>query len=73
MTDTPQHIKDLQLQIWLSKSPEERLRQFLIDNEVLYTFWKQAKMAQQKNLCEENPSPNNSIINDPDDPITNGY
>ncbi len=53
MTDTPQHIKDLQLQIWLSKPPGERLRQFLIDNEVLHTFWKQAKLAHQKNLSEE--------------------
>ncbi len=53
MTDTPQHIKDLQLRVWLSKPPEERLRQFLIDNEVLYNFWRQAKLAQQKNLKEE--------------------
>ncbi len=61
MTDTPQHIKDLQLQIWLSKPPEERLRQFLIDNEVLYTFWKQAKLAQQKNLSEEKSSTANEL------------
>ena len=25
MTDTPQHIKDLQLQLWLERSPGERL------------------------------------------------
>lgn len=53
MTDTPQHIKDLQLKIWLSKPPEERLRQFLIDNEVLYNFWRQAKQAQQTQSNEE--------------------
>jgi len=39
MGDTPQHIKDLQLQIWLSKTPAERLRQFLLDNEVLFSVW----------------------------------
>lgn len=58
MTDAPQHIKDLQLQIWLSKPPGERLRQFLIDNEVLYTFWRQAKVAQQKDLHKERSSDN---------------
>ena len=41
MTDTPKHIKDLQLRIWLSKPPMERLLQFLTDNEALYTFWQQ--------------------------------
>ncbi len=42
MTDTPQHIKDLQLKIWLAKPPMERLKQFLIDNEALYKFWDNA-------------------------------
>lgn len=42
MTDTSQHIKDLQLKIWLAKPPMERLRQFLIDNDALYKFWKAA-------------------------------
>ena len=45
MDDTPQHIKDLQLKIWLSKTPGERLSQFLIDNEALYIAWKKAKEA----------------------------
>jgi hypothetical protein len=51
MTDTPQHIKDLQLKIWLSKSPEERLRQFLKDNEAQYKFWRAAKqqLKEQSN------------------------
>jgi hypothetical protein len=31
MTDTPQHIKDLQLQLWLEKSPGERLYQTIKD------------------------------------------
>ena len=36
MTDTPKHIKDLQLKIWLSKTPGERLQQFLTDNDIMY-------------------------------------
>jgi hypothetical protein len=43
MTDTPPDIKDLQLKIWLSKPPMERLRQFLVDNEALYSFWNTQK------------------------------
>ena len=31
MTDTPQHIKDLQLKLWLAKSPGERLYQAIKD------------------------------------------
>ena len=39
MTDTPQKIKAIQLKIWLSKPPMERLRQMLVDNEALMQFW----------------------------------
>lgn len=42
MDDTPQHIKDLQLKIWLSKSPAERLKQFMEDNAAMFKFWKKA-------------------------------
>ena len=31
---TPQHIKDLQLRIWLSKTPEERLRLMMESNAI---------------------------------------
>lgn len=53
MDDTPQHIKDIQLKIWLSKTPMERLRQFLIDNEALYLFWDNAKQAKAKKASSE--------------------
>lgn len=53
MNDTPQHIKDLQLKIWLSKSPAERLNQFLIANEALYDFWKKAKESYSKIKADE--------------------
>jgi hypothetical protein len=39
MNDTPQDIKDLQLKIWLSKSPMERLKQMMENNTSLYQFW----------------------------------
>jgi hypothetical protein len=45
MKDTPDHIKELQLNIWLSKPPGERLKQFLIDNEALLNFFENAKRA----------------------------
>ena len=44
MTDTPQHIKDLQLQLWMSKTPEERLYQFLIDNDSMYQALREFKI-----------------------------
>jgi hypothetical protein len=43
MTDTPQHIKELQLKIWLSKPPMERLRQMMEDNDSLFRFWANTK------------------------------
>lgn len=52
MNDTPQHIKELQLKIWLSKSPGERLKQFMEDNAALFQFWK----ATQKSIVEHSDS-----------------
>ncbi len=57
MTDTPPNIKELQLKIWLAKPPMERLRQFLIDNEVLYKFWNDSK----KKIGITNASPTSGI------------
>lgn len=48
MNDTPQYIKDLQLKIWLSKSPGERLRQFMEDNASLFQFWSIAQKSNNK-------------------------
>ena len=36
MTDTPQYVKNLQLKLWLEKTPEERLMRFLKDNDVMF-------------------------------------
>ncbi len=48
MNDTPHHIKELQLKIWLSKSPAERLKQFMEDNASLFQFWNAAQKSNQK-------------------------
>ncbi len=53
MNDTPEHIKQLQLQIWLSKPPGERLRQFLVDNDALYGFLKIMKEEMVKKYPAE--------------------
>jgi hypothetical protein len=45
MNDTPQHVKELQLKIWLSKSAAERLKQFMEDNASLFQFWKAAQKS----------------------------
>ena len=43
MQDTPEHIKQLQLDIWMSKTISERLERFLIDNDALFKLWKQSQ------------------------------
>lgn len=48
MNDTPQQIKRLQLKIWLSKSPAERLKQFMEDNASLFQFWRGARKLDNK-------------------------
>ena len=45
MTDTPGHIKELQLDLWLSKTPEERLYQYLVDSDALWNALRRAKIA----------------------------
>ena len=48
MTDTPEHIKNLQLKIWLSKSPEERLLQFILENDAWWEALKKNSEAKAK-------------------------
>ena len=45
MTDTSKEIKKIQLAIWMKKSPAERLRQFLQDNEQLFLSLKKVKKS----------------------------
>ena len=50
MQDTPDHIKQLQLDIWLSKTISERLEQFITDNDALFKMWRQ----MQKQISSNN-------------------
>jgi hypothetical protein len=50
MIDTPKHIKDLQLKIWLSKSPMERLKRTLEDNGALLQFWPSTHLVDKDKL-----------------------
>jgi hypothetical protein len=58
MTDTPQHVKELQRKIWLSKSPGERLYQAIKTNGELFLFFKEGKkqMAKLRKQVNANPS-----------------
>jgi predicted component of viral defense system (DUF524 family) len=53
MTDTPEHIKQLQLDIWMSKTPEERLYTHLVENEIIYLNWKKGEDARKLDETEE--------------------
>jgi hypothetical protein len=43
MNDTPEHVRQKQLEIWLSKPIEERLLLTLKMNDDLFTFWNEVK------------------------------
>lgn len=43
MIDTPKHVQEIQLELWLAKSPGDRLLQFLTDNDALYKAILKAK------------------------------
>jgi hypothetical protein len=55
MTDTPQHIKDLQLKLWMSKTEEERLLQFLTENEIMYQALRKFKIENNLPLYDLDP------------------
>ena len=50
MDDTPEHVKKIQLEIWLFKPPEERIRLTLQMNDELFALWAEVKknMADSK-------------------------
>lgn len=55
-SDTPKHIRDLQLKIWLSKPPMERLRIYIEENELIFNDWmkRQRKREEEKNQGKAN-------------------
>lgn len=52
MTNTSQKVKDIQLAVWMSKTPEERLLTFLKDNEIMYMIWKQHQEKNKENRAD---------------------
>jgi len=56
MNDTPEHVKQKQLEIWLAKSPEERLRLTLVMNDELYAFWNEGRKKDVKMPLNSSPS-----------------
>jgi hypothetical protein len=55
MTDTPEHIKGLQLKIWLAKTPGERIYQFIIDNDAMYQALREFKIKKALPLGDLDP------------------
>ena len=45
MDDTTDLVKQKQLEIWLQKSPAERLKLNLMHNDELYKFWNALKKS----------------------------
>ncbi len=60
MTDTPQHIQDLQLALWLQKSPGERLLQGLKNNENIFLLFKSAQEEIMKIKSQQSVTANPS-------------
>jgi hypothetical protein len=58
MNDTPPNVKALQLKIWLSKSPEERLMRMMQDNAAMMQFWATAR--KKDNVDKLSPKSLNS-------------
>jgi hypothetical protein len=55
MTDTPQHIKDIHLKLWLEKTPGERLYQAIKDNEAMLNAFRDAKRKLNLPLGDLDP------------------
>jgi len=55
MNDTPDHIRKLQLELWLSKTPGERLYQFIMDNDAMYQALREYKMRNGLPLGDLDP------------------
>ncbi len=49
MDDTPEYVKKLQLEICLQKTPSERLRITLEDNDALFKMWAELRKNYLQN------------------------
>jgi hypothetical protein len=55
MTDTPKYIKDIQKKLWLAKTPQERLLQFITDNDAAYKAFREFKIENGLPLGDLDP------------------
>ena len=55
MTDTPEHIRKLQLKLWLDKTPGERLYLFITDNDFAYQALREYKIKNNLPLGDLDP------------------
>ncbi len=55
MNDTPQHIKDLQLKLWLEKTPGERLYQTITDIDDMRKALRETKIKMGLPLGDLDP------------------
>lgn len=58
MQDTPENIKKIQLDLWLKKTPGERLYQFLMDNDAMYQALRECKIRMGLPLGSLDPIAN---------------
>ena len=56
MTDTPESVRKKQLEIWLSRPPGERLRQFLVDNDAFFEAINKLKKEREQEHHPDLPS-----------------
>jgi hypothetical protein len=61
MEDTPDHVKKIQQEIWLSKPVEERLRLTLEMSDQLFAFWGEMKKSMAKNYPVNQDKPEQKI------------
>lgn len=53
MDDTPEFVKQKQLEIWLQKPPAERLKLTLQHNDELYKFWNTLKKRNDDKTADK--------------------
>jgi hypothetical protein len=53
MNDTSPDVKRIQLEIWLSKPPMERLRLTLEDNDALFALWDSLKKQYEDSSVKD--------------------
>ncbi len=55
MTDTPKHIADMQLKLWLQRTPGDRLYQSIIDIETMRNALRDYKIRNGLSLGDLDP------------------